>query len=651
MDCGAEEICTTVSAKPQYPDAAREQEPSPPSLHEGENVHTVEIPAVFSDDSAAHQADQPIPIHNVDPPNEELLNNTQSACNTDATDSAFDSNSRYSTISVQTNASSSSTSSNDVVYIDATFDFDHRNGLLPDGIEYREVDSGGEGRPDLRIETTAHDVSKIRIEEQSIPEGDMPEVMKKRQNICNEILESERRYVESLVVLQQLFLDPLIQASGTSDKILSRRLIAGIFSELVGIVNINRELRKRLEDRLTYPGWRVDTGCIGDIFLILGPFMKMYSSYTKNFNNALSIVEEQTAKNAAFASFIKDLLRRTPESHPDHKNLKKALNLIADVAVFVNETIRQQEMTAELLELQKSVTGLTENLLVPGRRLIRKGKVQKICRKNHQTRHLILLSDVLIYASGGILDDNYVFHRKLQLEMCKVIDVPDTQNLQNIFQIVSSEKSFAMYVDTLKEKQDWIGAINDAINVLLKNQSTLRAEQGDDQYRTLKKKKMNEFSAPVWIPDEFAPNCMVCNQEFHMFLRKHHCRACGKVVCHACSSRYFIIPGLDEDMAARACDPCHDRIIKEGKFRVVDVDFNPEDGSDLSSESPTSPDARETLPGIAPRRPASARRKPRPMSMAPHIWGLLKMGEESMEKGLDRLVDEDPPLIQSMSLV
>lgn len=34
---------------------------------------------------------------------------------------------------------------------------------------------------------------------------------------------------------------------------------------------------------------------------------------------------------------------------------------------------------------------------------------------------------------------------------------------------------------------------------------------------------------PFWIPDNEAPNCMLCDVKFTVIKRRHHCRACGKV--------------------------------------------------------------------------------------------------------------------------
>lgn len=36
--------------------------------------------------------------------------------------------------------------------------------------------------------------------------------------------------------------------------------------------------------------------------------------------------------------------------------------------------------------------------------------------------------------------------------------------------------------------------------------------------------------APYWIPDNDALMCMICQVKFTMWKRRHHCRACGKVI-------------------------------------------------------------------------------------------------------------------------
>ncbi|TPX66165.1 hypothetical protein SpCBS45565_g04685 [Spizellomyces sp. 'palustris'] len=554
-----------------------------------------------------------------------------------------------STMRSESGSSRASRSSDDIIYIVPSDSLE--NSVLSDSSDIPET-------PDAVNAMIATDGSS------PVPNNENPASpivdTKKRENIAREILDSERRYVDSLLLLQTLFLKPLMAAIGTTSEIIPKKIVQSIFSELAGIINVNMELRKQLEARLEEHPWNPVDGCLGDIFLNLAPFLKMYSSYVKNFNTALSVVSEQISKNPAFAQFVtkqntnpdlkglgfqaylimpvqriprykmlvEDLLKHTEVDHPDHSTLQKSLETIAEVAVFVNETIRHHEMMQELIEMQKCIRGLQEDLVTPGRRLIRRGKVQKICRRRHQTRYLILLSDFLIYTSPGILEDQYVFHRKLDLELCQVIDVPDTQDLKHIFQIVSPEKSFAMYADSQGEKQDWIKAIDGAIRELRSNKSTLRSEHGDNWYANEKKKKMHHYSAPVWTiaPTAVcsAPKNSASSSERHSIiagtwtlpmkggfgapinrLLQQSVRQ-GRLSC-------LFKSGLDEDRPARACNPCYDRISKEGKLQVVQAD--------QGSESPMTP--ADAIVNVPLPRPRQMPRRVRPVSMAPQVWSML----------------------------
>ena len=62
----------------------------------------------------------------------------------------------------------------------------------------------------------------------------------------------------------------------------------------------------------------------------------------------------------------------------------------------------------------------------------------------------------------------------------------------------------------------------------------------------------------TWIPDCRVKRCFNCAIEFSMFKRKHHCRSCGRIFCHSCSS-YKVTPPTYGDKAKgkqRMCAPC-----------------------------------------------------------------------------------------------
>ncbi|MCO5589984.1 hypothetical protein L7F22_043953 [Adiantum nelumboides] len=75
---------------------------------------------------------------------------------------------------------------------------------------------------------------------------------------------------------------------------------------------------------------------------------------------------------------------------------------------------------------------------------------------------------------------------------------------------------------------------------------------------------------PIWEDDAEASTCRGCNRKFTFFLRKHHCRRCGRIFCDACSTHrakltpeeLIIDPGMPEMILtesngpSRICDGC-----------------------------------------------------------------------------------------------
>jgi len=78
-------------------------------------------------------------------------------------------------------------------------------------------------------------------------------------------------------------------------------------------------------------------------------------------------------------------------------------------------------------------------------------------------------------------------------------------------------------------------------------------------------KKLPAETAPVWIPDDAAKQCMRCDAEFGVIVRKHHCRNCGAVVCKNCSLHTAIVPGVDKLKEQRVCNVCKKIITQMSK--------------------------------------------------------------------------------------
>ncbi|KAG5671509.1 hypothetical protein PVAND_001703 [Polypedilum vanderplanki] len=65
---------------------------------------------------------------------------------------------------------------------------------------------------------------------------------------------------------------------------------------------------------------------------------------------------------------------------------------------------------------------------------------------------------------------------------------------------------------------------------------------------------------PYWIPDEMTNACMQCDQKFSLIKRRHHCRACGLLLCSSCCNEKFYLYYLKSE--GRICKPCHDILLK-----------------------------------------------------------------------------------------
>ncbi|CCJ31093.1 unnamed protein product [Pneumocystis jirovecii] len=204
----------------------------------------------------------------------------------------------------------------------------------------------------------------------------------KRREVALEILDTERTYLDGLRLIMNHFFNPILDSLSTSRPILSKTRISDIFSNFIDIFNFNTELLKMLEERLdpfntgTLCNWDPKKDCLGDIFLQMGPSLKIYSIYCLNFSSALSTIEHEFKENPIFNMFIKkpelkkvcnglnlqsyllsivqrvpryklllhELLRYTNKDHQDHQGLSKAFCIIEEgVAVLMNETIKQYE--------------------------------------------------------------------------------------------------------------------------------------------------------------------------------------------------------------------------------------------------------------------------------------------------------------------
>uniref|UniRef100_A0A7S3YQ00 FYVE-type domain-containing protein n=2 Tax=Lotharella globosa TaxID=91324 RepID=A0A7S3YQ00_9EUKA len=67
---------------------------------------------------------------------------------------------------------------------------------------------------------------------------------------------------------------------------------------------------------------------------------------------------------------------------------------------------------------------------------------------------------------------------------------------------------------------------------------------------------------PQWVPDNKAAACAGCGTDFGLLVRKHHCRGCGRVMCHNCTQKSRVLSQYRDYYGPhpqRVCERCDKR--------------------------------------------------------------------------------------------
>ncbi|XP_055372116.1 zinc finger FYVE domain-containing protein 9 isoform X2 [Condylostylus longicornis] len=87
--------------------------------------------------------------------------------------------------------------------------------------------------------------------------------------------------------------------------------------------------------------------------------------------------------------------------------------------------------------------------------------------------------------------------------------------------------------------------------------SSLKTPSPSSLSNSTKRKNQIGKVPPFWIPDCEASFCMQCKLKFSLIKRRHHCRACGHVLCSLCCSQKAKLKFLGNDNEVRVCVRCH----------------------------------------------------------------------------------------------
>ncbi|MBN3309548.1 ARHGH factor, partial [Amia calva] len=307
-----------------------------------------------------------------------------------------------------------------------------------------------------------------------------------RKHVMMTLLDTEQSYVESLRTLIQGYMRPLKQPENSF--ICDPSLVDEMFYQIPEILEHHEQFLEQV--LVCVQDWH-DKQKVGN--LLIDSFSKdilvnIYSAYIDNFLNAKDAVRIAKEAKPAFLKFleqctrenkekqalsdlmikpvqripryellVKDLLKHTPEDHPDHPFLLDAQRNIKRLAERINKGRRSAEEaekeTRVLQEIEAHIEGV-ENLLNPQRKFLRQEMVVEVKTVGgKKDRSLFLFSDLLIcttlkrksgslrrssmslYTAASVIDtaSKYKFLWKLPLEDVEMVKgTSQATNRENI---------------------------------------------------------------------------------------------------------------------------------------------------------------------------------------------------------------------------
>jgi len=291
---------------------------------------------------------------------------------------------------------------------------------------------------------------------------------KKRVPIIKEIISSEKTYIKGLTTLCKSFFDPIFP------KYLSESLKPELTMQAHTILNFHTFLLTQLETSDNLP----------EVLIKNADFLKMYTAYVDNYDKVTKKILSLRRSKSKFAKFLdktgaelnsnffnysimpiqrvpryelflRDLLKRTQEDHPQYKSLTAALEKIKKISQHINESKRQIENMNELMQLTSQLDkGEAKSFWTATRKLLRKGEM--VNGNNFQKVKVFLFNDNLLVCDTQSIK----FRREFPLsQMLSVASCTTTHNEEKLFGVEMTieglDGSLRLFCSSEKEGESW----------------------------------------------------------------------------------------------------------------------------------------------------------------------------------------------------
>lgn len=384
---------------------------------------------------------------------------------------------------------------------------------------------------------------------------------------AKELLDSEAQHVKTLQLLYE---------SVNADE----RLMT-VWTEVPDICTLHQDIHTLLETRLKE--WDQNEG-IAEIILAKKTEFSIFSSYISHYDDKLNYLEhiQSTLSDSVtlkkqllqvivrilqYRMLLTDYLNNLSPDSREFENTQDALVVVSDVAYHASDSLKNGADLMRLVHIEHSVLGLTD-LIQPGRVFVKEGTLMKVSRKCKQPRHLFLMNDIMLYTYPQ-QDGKYRLINRLPLAGMKV-SKPPMESAQSAIKIEVKDISITLSASSCIERDGWFVTMNRTL-------VDLGSASGDpvDSFELVESpEKCLGENAPPLLSVSQVTVCMNCPSHFSLTNRRHHCHACGKVVCRDCCRNKFPLKYM-KNRRAKVCDHCYTELRKNDVATVIEGSSRP----------------------------------------------------------------------------
>lgn len=282
----------------------------------------------------------------------------------------------------------------------------------------------------------------------------------KRNKVLNECINTERDYIRDLEVMIKYFKNPMVELG-----LMGKAESSVIFSNVSVLVDVNKALYKGLFSAAKEAKGG-DNAKIGDCFLEMSAYLKMYSMYCGNQTNSREAINELLKSNAKAKAYVdkqtievaelrklsikdylikpiqrlckyplllRETIKYTEKDHPDYAKLEEAYMKIEQVVASVEESKRQEEDIEAMRKTVSKLEGLDKfniKLMIPSRRYVTKGDVTLRGVTDAKVDLFFLFSDLIILTSEGVVkkkskSPSFAVQKLFKFEQVEIVDEGD----------------------------------------------------------------------------------------------------------------------------------------------------------------------------------------------------------------------------------